>query len=260
MLKAIQYFLNHLKYDLFVKHFKMADILALVNVHERTILQLAESRKVHRFFDMSREEQDAFLDSAAAQSIACILSNGHKGASSHIISALPNLKLIACYGVGVDAVDLESGQCCCEFVLGPHFNHCFVLISILTLASAKRHGVLVTNTPDVLSDCVADLAIGLCIGIARKICQSDGFVRSGLWASGHTFPLATKFSGKRMGLLGMGRIGQEIAARASAFKMTVSYHTRRKASVPYTYHDSLLHMAKNCDFLGTRPTLYCQYL
>ena len=128
MLKAIQYFLNHLKYDLLVQHFKMADILALVNVHERTILQLAESRKVHKFFDMSREEQDAFLDSAAAQSIACILSNGHKGASSHIISALPNLKLIACYGVGVDAVDLESGQCCCEFVLGPHFNHCFVLI------------------------------------------------------------------------------------------------------------------------------------
>ena len=73
-------------------------------------MKLSEYRKVHRFFDVSREEQKAFLDSDAAQSIACILSNGHKGASSDIISALPSLKLIACYGVGVDAVDLESGE------------------------------------------------------------------------------------------------------------------------------------------------------
>jgi lactate dehydrogenase-like 2-hydroxyacid dehydrogenase len=233
-------------------------ILALVNVHERTIVKLSEYRKVHRFFDMSREEQNAFLVSDAAQSIVCILTNGHKGASSDIISALPNLKLIACYGVGVDAVDLQSGQFISEFVRGPHCNDYFVLITFLTFASAKSHGVVVTNTPDVLSDCVADLAIGLCIGLARKICQSDAFVRSGTWVSGQTFPLGTKFSGKRMGILGMGRVGQEIAARASAFKMTVSYHTRKKAAVPYTYHETLIDMAKNCDFLGNPPcfTIY----
>jgi lactate dehydrogenase-like 2-hydroxyacid dehydrogenase len=87
----------------------MSDILALADVNQRAIAKLSEARKVHKFFEMSPEEQLAFLDSNA-QSIACILSNGHKGASSHIISALPKLKLIACYGVGVDAVDLDSGQ------------------------------------------------------------------------------------------------------------------------------------------------------
>jgi lactate dehydrogenase-like 2-hydroxyacid dehydrogenase len=86
----------------------MSEILALADVNQRAISKLSESRKVHRFFEMSHEEQLAFLGSSA-QSIGCILSNGHKGASSDIISALPNLKLIACYGVGVDAVDLGSG-------------------------------------------------------------------------------------------------------------------------------------------------------
>jgi lactate dehydrogenase-like 2-hydroxyacid dehydrogenase len=96
------------------------------------------------------------------------------------------------------------------------------------------------------------LAIGLCIGISRKLCQADAFVRSGAWVSGRSsFPLGTKFSGKRMGILGMGRIGQEIASRALAFKMTISYHSRRKAPVPFTYYDSLLSLASNCDFLGS---------
>ncbi len=109
----------------------------------------------------------------------------------------------------------------------------------------------VTNTPDVLSDCVADLAIGMCISISRKLCQSDAFVRSGAWVSGSSFPLGTKFSGKRMGILGMGRIGREIASRALAFKMTVCYHTRRKAPVPFTHYDDLPDLARNSDFLGT---------
>jgi lactate dehydrogenase-like 2-hydroxyacid dehydrogenase len=88
------------------------------------------------------------------------------------------------------------------------------------------------------------------VGIARKICEADAFVRSGAWLSGHSFPLGVKVSGKRLGILGMGRIGQEIAARAAAFKMRVSYHSRRKASVPFFYYDSLLDLAKNSDFLG----------
>ena len=94
----------------------MSHILALANVHPTIIakLSLSESRKVIKFFDMSPEDQLEFLGSPAAHLISCILSNGHKGASSHIISALSNLKLIACYGVGVDAVDLGSGQCTCH--------------------------------------------------------------------------------------------------------------------------------------------------
>jgi lactate dehydrogenase-like 2-hydroxyacid dehydrogenase len=86
----------------------MSDILALADVNQRAITKLSETRKVHKFFEMTPEEQLDFLGSNS-QSVACILSNGHKGASNHIISALPKLKLIACYGVGVDAVDLVSG-------------------------------------------------------------------------------------------------------------------------------------------------------
>jgi hypothetical protein len=93
----------------------MSDILAVADVHQRVITKLSESRKVHKYFEMSSEAQHAFLHSSAAQSVTCIVSNGHKGASSQIISALPNLKLIACYGVGVDAVDLDSGQFSFDF-------------------------------------------------------------------------------------------------------------------------------------------------
>jgi lactate dehydrogenase-like 2-hydroxyacid dehydrogenase len=93
----------------------MFDILVLADVNQRVITKLSESRKVHKYFEMSPEAQHAFLQSSAAQSVTCIVSNGHTGASSHIISALPNLKLIACYGVGVDAVDLDSGQFSCNF-------------------------------------------------------------------------------------------------------------------------------------------------
>ena len=94
----------------------MSDILALADVHPTIITRLSESRTVIKLFEMSPEKQLVFLSSSAVQSIACILSNGHKGASNQIISALPNLKIVACFGVGVDAVDLDSGLCSCLFM------------------------------------------------------------------------------------------------------------------------------------------------
>jgi D-3-phosphoglycerate dehydrogenase len=166
-------------------------------------------------------DQTAFLAQHAAN-IRAIGTRGDLGASAALIAALPQLEIIACNGVGLDAIDLPA---------------------------AKARGIKVTNTPDVLTDDVADLAIGLCIAIARNIPAGEQHVRSGKWKTG-TLPLATRFSGKRMGIIGLGRIGLAIAKRAEAFGMKISYHNRSKRSdVAYAYHSSVEALAADSDFL-----------
>jgi lactate dehydrogenase-like 2-hydroxyacid dehydrogenase len=107
----------------------------------------------------------------------------------------------------------------------------------------------VTNTPDVLNDCVADLALGLLIAASRGLGRGERHVRSGAWLKGGV-PLQTRVSGKRLGIVGMGRIGRVIAQRASGFDMKIAYHARRKvADVPFTHYERLVDLAKNSDFL-----------
>jgi lactate dehydrogenase-like 2-hydroxyacid dehydrogenase len=136
------------------------------------------------------------------------------------------------------------------------------------VAAAKARGVMVTHTPNVLNDDVADLAISLMLCAARQLPAADRFVRSGQWLKG-PMPLARKMSGARLGLVGMGRIGQAIAQRAQAFGMQIAYHTRSpKAGVPYAYHADLLSLARDSDFLvlitpggaGTRHLVNAQVL
>lgn len=135
---------------------------------------------------------------------------------------LPNLEIIANFGVGYDAIDIDA---------------------------AKERGIRVTNTPDVLSDDVADLALALMLDVSRRLTFGDRYVREGKWEEGN-FPLQRKVSGRKVGILGLGRIGQAIASRASAFNMKVAYHGRHeKSDVPYEYHSSLVDLAKTCDFL-----------
>jgi lactate dehydrogenase-like 2-hydroxyacid dehydrogenase len=117
------------------------------------------------------------------------------------------------------------------------------------VAAAKARGVLVTHTPDVLNDDVADLALALALNIARRIPQADRHVRDGKWPQG-PMPLATKMSGARMGIVGMGRIGQAIAQRARGFDMSVAYTARSaKPDLPYTFHDQVAALAAQSDFL-----------
>ena len=118
------------------------------------------------------------------------------------------------------------------------------------VAAAKRRGIAVSNTPDVLTDCVADLAFGLLIDVARGITAADRFVRRGDWQPGAAFPLTRKVSGKRVGIVGLGRIGRAIAERASGFTMDVRYHSRTPApKVGWTYEGSLTALAEWADFL-----------
>src|SRR5690606_28663343 len=109
--------------------------------------------------------------------------------------------------------------------------------------------IRVTNTPDVLNNAVAEIAIGLMIALARKIPQADRFVRAGKWPSGN-FPLLRELNGRTLGILGLGRIGKEIAMRAQAMRMRVVYHGRRRQpDEPFVFYKDLVEMAHDIDWL-----------
>jgi len=139
-----------------------------------------------------------------------------------LMDKLPKLEIIANFGVGYDSIDT---------------------------AAAKARNIRVTNTPNVLNDAVAELTIGLMIALARRIPQAHQFVRDGNWPKG-AFPLLTELNGKTVGILGLGRIGKEIAVRAQAMKMRVVYHGRRKQpDEPFVYYSDLAQMARDADWL-----------
>ena len=168
------------------------------------------------------DEKDpaAFLAAHGSEFQALVTSK--PGADEALIAALPNIKGIAHFGVGYDNVDVGA---------------------------AARRGIPVSNTPDVLNDCVADLAMGLLIDTVRGLSSSERFVRRGDWLKGQ-FPLTTRVSGKRLGMAGLGRIGKTIAQRASGFDMQIRYHSRTPAKgVEFVHEPSLVELARWCDIL-----------
>uniref|UniRef100_UPI003D089593 2-hydroxyacid dehydrogenase n=1 Tax=Alcaligenes faecalis TaxID=511 RepID=UPI003D089593 len=167
-------------------------------------------------------DQTAFLREHGDE-FTVLITTGTHGADKALIDALPNLKAICSLGVGYDAIDLDA---------------------------VRARGVMLSNTPDVLNECVADLAIGLLIDAVRGISASDRHVRRGDWPRvGPTMP-STRVSGKRLGMLGMGRVGQVIARRAVGFDMDIRYHTRSaNPQLPWHHEPSLLTLAQWCDFL-----------
>jgi lactate dehydrogenase-like 2-hydroxyacid dehydrogenase len=157
-----------------------------------------------------------------AHAIRAIAASGDSIVSADLIASLPALEIISVMGVGYDGVDV---------------------------AAAKARGVVVTHTPGVLNDDVADLAIGLMLCAARQLPAADRHVREGRWPAGNV-PLARKMSGARLGLVGMGRIGQAIAQRALAFGMSVAYHTRNaRPELPYVHHATAAGLAAEVDYL-----------
>jgi lactate dehydrogenase-like 2-hydroxyacid dehydrogenase len=139
-----------------------------------------------------------------------------------LIAALPRLEIIATMSVGTDHIDLEA---------------------------ARARGIAVTNAPDVLTDCVADIGMALVLAVARRLVVADRFVRRGDWLKG-AFPLATKVGDATMGILGLGRIGKAVAKRAEAFGMRIIYGGRhRQEGVAYPYFDDLHAMARASDYL-----------
>ncbi|HZM37042.1 MAG TPA: 2-hydroxyacid dehydrogenase [Burkholderiales bacterium] len=147
---------------------------------------------------------------------------GPLSVDGEFMDQFPKLEIISNFGVGVDAINLDD---------------------------AKKRGLIVTNTPDVLNDCVADTALALVLMTLRKFPQSDVYLRAGQWAAKGPYPLTTSAGGKTLGILGLGRIGEAIAKRALACGMKIRYHNRRKKDVPYPYDPDPATLAKNSDVL-----------
>jgi len=195
------------------------DDLVMIRAMQPSVMDsLGEKFDIQRYWEA--ENKAEFL--TQNQATRFLATNGHDGCSAEIMDALPKLEIIACYGVGTDAIDLQA---------------------------AKDRGIRVTNTPEVLSDAVAELALGMMLGLCRRIVDADQFIRDGKWTS-EGYPLTGELTGSTIGILGLGRIGKEIAQRAQAFKMQVVYHGRTEQRFePFPYYANLEDMARDVDWL-----------
>lgn len=194
------------------------EILTVAKLPPFLFQPLTEHFVVH---DRLHESDPAAFGAVAAR-IRGIVGGGESKVTAELIARCPALEIISVMGVGYDGVDV---------------------------AAARARGVVVTHTPNVLNDDVADLAMGLMLSVSRALPQADSFVKAGQWAQG-PFPLQRKMSGCRLGIVGMGRIGQAIATRALAFGMAVSYTARNaRPALPYRFVPSVQELAGGSDFL-----------
>jgi lactate dehydrogenase-like 2-hydroxyacid dehydrogenase len=156
--------------------------------------------------------------------IRCAFTSGHDPIPTPILDALPNLKLVACFGVGVDGVNV---------------------------AELAARGIAVTNTPDVLTEEVADFGMALLLSTVRQVVKGDRYVRSGDWVKRGNMEMTWSLTGgKTMGIIGLGRIGKAIAKRAEAFNLKIAYHGRtRQPGVSYPYYADPVSLAKASDIL-----------
>lgn len=174
---------------------------------------------MHTYYDAA--DPDALL--ARLSGLAAVVTDGARGVEQRVLESLPGVELVTVFGVGVDAVALD---------------YC------------KKQRIRVTNTPDVLSADVADLALALMLTTARNMIAADHYCRSGDWSRHGAMPLTTRVSDKRAGIFGMGSIGLQLARRLEAFNMPVSYCNRNKRSdVNYEYIADLTTLAMEVDFL-----------
>jgi hydroxypyruvate reductase len=194
------------------------DIVLVVPIYAGAVQQLDRDYTVHRLWEA--KHRSTFLAEVKDRVRAIVTGPGRVDAE--LMAALPKTEIIATQSVGTDHIDL---------------------------AAAKARGIPVTNTPDVLTDDVADLAMALVLAVARRVVVGDRFVRDRKWLQAN-LPLATKVGGATMGVVGLGRIGQAIAKRAEAFGMKVVYYgPRAKADVTHRYYSDLVAMARDVDYL-----------
>lgn len=213
------------------------EILAVANVHPLYLKALKEEFTVH---ERAHEASSAEFAKLAPR-IVGIAAGGESLVPRSLLEQLPNLKLVSVFGVGYDGIDVQA---------------------------AVARGVMVTHTPGVLTDDVADLAMGLVLAVSRQIVQADQHVRAGRWPQG-PMPLGRKVSGARMGIVGLGRIGTAIARRALAFDMSVAYTARtEKPASGFRFYATASQLAAQVDFLvvitpggqGTRHLINAEVL
>ena len=165
---------------------------------------------------------DEFLQQFGAD-FEVVVTSAAYGLTAAQIALLPNLRAVCSFGVGYDSIDV---------------------------AALQQKNIVLSNTPDVLTDCVADLAMGLMIDVSRGISAGDRYIRKGLWGSKQRMSMQVRVSGKRLGILGLGRIGAAIAGRAIGFNMEIAYHNRSKhPESDYAYLPSVQALAQWADYL-----------
>jgi lactate dehydrogenase-like 2-hydroxyacid dehydrogenase len=178
-----------------------------------------------RYGALPLPEDDTWADFARrhGEQVEAVVCSGRAGVTMEQMRALPRLRAVINHGVGFDRVDVGF---------------------------ARRTGIQVANTPDVLTDCVADTAVGLVLDVMRGLSAADRFVRAGRWPAERNFPLMRRVTGRKVGILGLGRIGLAVARRLDGFGAAVSYHGRRQRDdVAYAYAPTPVDLARDSDVL-----------
>lgn len=195
------------------------EILQMCPLSPKLDAALAADFQIHRLWEQA--DAPGYLEQHG-QRITGVATAAPTGVMPSIMTALPALQVVSCRGVGLDKIDLEAAQ---------------------------QRGIQVAGTFGTLSDCVADLAFALLLDCARQLSAADRYVRAGKWQQAR-YPLTTRLSGKRLGIVGLGQIGRMVAKRASGFDMQVAYTNRRRADgVAYRFEPELVELARWSDFL-----------
>lgn len=196
----------------------MAEVLAIGPYAERDVKALREQFGAPHLASLAALGGMTEAERAEVVALAFL---GHKGLGPQVMDLLPNLRFITNFGVGFDAIDIPA---------------------------ATARGITVTNTPDVLNDDVADLAVALLIAEQRRMNAAERWMREGHWAKGPEYPIQRKMSGRKVGVLGLGRIGREIADRLAAFKCEIHYFSRSEKQTPgWTWHSDPVALAAAVD-------------
>jgi lactate dehydrogenase-like 2-hydroxyacid dehydrogenase len=196
------------------------DVLQLKALSPQLEAGLEAAYTVHRPYRAI--DPDALIGEVASK-VRAVVTGGDLGVPAGLWDRLPALEIVAVHGVGLDKVDLDA---------------------------AAARGVSVTTTPGVLTEDVAELAIGLWLSLSRRMVTADRYVREGRWAKAERLPLARRASGRTVGILGLGQIGKAIAAMAAPFAAEIAYHSRRPVEgAPYAYHASPEALARAVDVL-----------
>lgn len=197
---------------------KAQSVLVVNEFHPETLDKLDALYNTSHLWKLKPEERPELLRSLDG---SCHAAATASWMCDPIVYTLNSLQLISAFGVGVDGIDFQQ---------------------------TAKLGIRVTNTPDVLNDAVADLAIGLLLATTRNLINADRFARADSWLQ-EPFPFGMGLAGKTLGIIGMGRIGEAIAERAIPFKLNIAYHNRNAKSLPYTYHESIEALAEASDIL-----------
>lgn len=195
------------------------DVLMTAPLLPIIVEQLESAFALHRLWE--QPDPEAFIAATGSRIRGVATSTYHGRIDDAFLARFPKLEIVASFGVGYDNVDV---------------------------AAAAARGVMVTNTPGVLDEEVADLTVALLLATLRQLPQAERFLREGQWLKG-SFPLSPTLRGRRVGIVGLGNIGKAVARRLQGFDVPIAYHGRHRQDVPFDYHPTLIGLAEACDVL-----------